>query len=171
MKRLLVVLLFVLVILPSPIISQTINVSLLDWEMLRTELSISKNCLSKLNKEVKKLEESLEKARLEQQNSRVSIDDSQEKIEDLERHLAIAVQRRDQLQSIVNSLENQSIELSRSLKDTQKILTESEEKHIENVKKLAAKYENRLLVKNLVIGGLVTIVVVETIVFLIKMVD
>jgi len=57
------------------------------------------------------------------------------------------------------------------LKDTQKILTENEEKHIGNVKKLAAKYENRLLVKNLVIGGLVTIVVVETIVFLIKMVD
>lgn len=171
MKRLLVVLLFILVILPLPIISQTINVSLLDWEMLRTELSISKSCLMKLNKEVTNLEESLKRAKLEQQNSRISIGDSQEKIGDLERRLTLAVQRRDQLQSIVNSLENQSTELSKSLMDTQKILTENEEKHIENVKKLASKYENRLLIKNLMIGGLVTIIVVETIVFLIKIVD
>lgn len=168
MKRFLVVLLFVLVIPLSLSTLETISVCVRDWKMLRAELSISKNHLANINEEVRNLKESLEKAKLEQQNLQVSLIVSKEKIVDLERHLALAVQQRDQLQNIVNSLENQSIELLQSLNNTQKILNENEEKHIKNINKLATKYERRLLIKNIFIVGLTAVIVVETVLLVIK---
>ena len=168
MKRWLVVFLVVALMPSFSLFAQTISVSVTDWLMLRTELSISKKHLAKLNEQVKNLEESLEKAKLEQQNSKISISDSKEKILDLERHLAAAVQRRDQLQSTVDSLKSQLTELSKSLSDTQKILDKNEEKHVKNIIGLSQKYERKLLIKNIFIGGLAAVIVVETVVLLIK---
>lgn len=60
------------------------------------------------------------------------------------------------------------IGLSKSIKDTKIILNDNEEKHVQNVLDLSQKYERKLLINKLFIGGLVTVIVVETVILFIK---
>lgn len=170
MKRWLVVFLIAVLMPLYPIYAQTINVSVMDWTMLRTELLNSKAQLAILNSEVRNLEDALQQARESQQNSETKINAlegsqafSGMKISDLETQLALAKEQRDQFQMRVENLENQLVELGVLLIDIQSLLDQNEAKQITRIENLVRGYERRMVVKNVVIGTLIAVIIGGTI--------
>jgi len=170
MRRWLVVFLIAVLMPLYPIYAQTINVSVMDWTTLRTELLNSKTQLAILNSEVKNLEDALQRARESQQNSEQKINAlegsqvfSGMKISDLETQLALAKEQRDQFQMRVENSENQLVELGVSLASIQSLLDQNEAKQIVRIENLVTGYERRMVVKNVVIGTLIAVIIGGTI--------
>lgn len=139
MKKFLATVLLVLLMQPLNLTSQTLQISVSDWMMLRQELANSMDLLNNLDLEIANLKSSLKEAENLQINSK-------NLIEDLQMQLKQAEAVRKLLEITVSDLENQLAELSISLTDTQNQLDQNEIDHVKSIENMVKIHERQIRV-------------------------